>query len=227
MSIKTKLSDRLENTKIAKRFVTDLRYRTVFSAWVGLLFNLLYALYNGVLGIAGSSLWFITMCAYYTVLGTMRFFAVLSERKSGSGASLDTEYLAMKISGALLIVLSFVLSGVIYISISQNIAMKYGEIIMITIAAYTFCKIGAAVTKAVKQRKNPSPLLAVIRNIGYAEVAASVLTLQRSMLVSFGEMTTEKACVMNILSGAAVCLFVLALGISMIIKVRKKGENYG
>lgn len=227
MSIKAKLANRLENTKIAKRFVTDLRYRTVFSAWVGLLFNLLYALYNGVLGIAGASLWFITMCAYYTVLGTMRFFAVLSERKSGSGASLDTEYLVMKISGALLIVLSFVLSGVIYISISQNIAMKYGEIIMITIAAYTFCKIGAAVTKAVKQRKNPSPLLAVIRNIGYTEVAASVLTLQRSMLVSFGEMSAEKARVMNILSGAAVCLFVLSLGISMIIKVRKKGENYG
>ena len=47
------------------------------------------------------------------------------------------------------------------------------------------------------------------------------------MLVSFGEMSAEKARVMNILSGAAVCLFVLALGISMIIKVRKKGENYG
>ncbi len=46
----------------------------------------------------------------------------------------------MRLSGILLILLSFVLSGVIYISISQNIAVKYDEILMITIAAYTFFK---------------------------------------------------------------------------------------
>ena len=64
-------------------------------------------------------------------------------------------------------------------------SFRYDSILMITIATYTFYKITMAVVRAVKQRHDPSPLLAAIRSIGYAEVAASVLTMQRSMLVSF------------------------------------------
>lgn len=89
---------------------------------------------------------------------------------------------------------------------------------MITIAAYTFFKIIMAIVKAVKQHKNPSPLLAVIRNIGYAEAAASILTLQRSMLVSFGTMDNTEAHIMNILTGAAACLYVLIIGMYLLLK---------
>lgn len=66
-------------------------------------------------------------------------------------------------------------------------------------------------------------LLSVIRCIGYAEVAASVLTLQRSMLVSFGEMSDTDIRTMNILTGSAVCLFVLILGIILITRGKRKG----
>lgn len=135
------------------------------------------------------------------------------------------EYFVMRLSGCLLVALSFVLTGVIYISLAENIATKHGTVVMITIATYTFYKIIMAIIRAVKQRKNPSPLLAVIRSIGYADVTASVLTLQRSMLASFGELTDTKAHTMNVLTGAAVCLFVLTLGLAMIIKgIKKKGK---
>ena len=120
------------------------------------------------------------------------------------------------------------MTGAIYISLSQNIATKYEEIVMITIAAYTFYKITMTVIKAVKHRKNPSPLLSVIHSISYAEVAASVLTLQRSMLVSFDGMSDTEIHTMNTLTGSAVCLFVLILGISLIIKgAKRKENNYG
>lgn len=61
-------------------------------------------------------------------------------------------------------------------------------------------------------------LFRTIRNISYAEVSASILTLQRSMLVSFGSMNSEQVCMMNAVTGAAVCLFVLILGFSMLKK---------
>ena len=92
------------------------------------------------------------------------------------------------------------------------------------ISSITFYKITMAVVRAVKQRHAPSPLLAAIRSIGYAEVAASVLTMQRSMLVSFEGMAEEKIHLMNSLTGAVVCLFVLVLGIAMIIKSTKRKE---
>ena len=123
----------------------------------------------------------------------------------------------MKLSGILLVILSIVLATVNYISLSQNIAVKHGEIIMITIAAYTFYKITMAIVKAVKQHKNPSPLLKTIRSIGYAEVSASILTLQRSMLVSFGSMDNSQVRFMNAMTGAVVCAFILILGLTMTV----------
>ena len=140
----------------------------------------------------------------------------------------DTELFVMGFSGILLIILGIVLAAVNYISLSQNIAAKHEEIMMIMIAAYTFCKIAMTVVKAVKQHKNPSPLLRTIRNISYAEVSASVLTLQRSMLVSFGSVDRGQIRMMNAATGAAVCLFVLMLGLSMITKSnRERNLNNG
>ena len=224
MSLRQSMTDRLASTELGRKIVSEPRFRAIWMTAFGLLCNFLYALYHGILGALNLSMWFSAMCAYYIILGAMRFFAVRCGRKAGAAPDLETEYFVMKLSGVLLVMLSFVLSGVIYVSLSQNIATRYGEIVMITIAACTFYKITLAIIRAVRQRNNPSPLLAVIRNISYAEVAASVLTLQRSMLVSFGGMSREGIHSMNAMTGAAVCAFVLLLGIYMIVRGVKKGE---
>lgn len=224
MGIKQKILRKIETAETWKRIRNDPRYKIVLSAALSFSVNLLYALYHGALGIVHRSLWFITLCAYYTLLGTLRFSAVLCEWKRNSTGSLDTEYFVMRLSGILLAVLSFVLTWVIYISLAENIAAKYEPVMMITIAAYTFYKITMAIIRAVKQRKNPSPLLTAIRSIGYADVAASVLTLQRSMLASFGSISDFGARIMNILTGAAVCSFVLTLGVTTAKKgIERKG----
>lgn len=180
------------------------------------IFNLLYALYHGVLAAVNRSVWFAAMGAYYAVLSAMRLSAVWWERKNGPDSSIR------KLCGGLLMMLSAVVAGVNYISLSRNIAVKHGEIVMITIAAYTFYKIGLSVTRAVRRRRYPLPLHGVIRGISYAETAASVLTLQRSMLVSFEGMEAAEARTMNLLTGGGVCLFVFALGVAMIRKGKQK-----
>ena len=223
MNPKQKAVSLITKTKAGKKLVESQRYRIILSAAASFAFNLLYTIYHLVLGVLNLSFWFIAMCAFYGILATMRFSAVLCERNRQKLPSDDTERFVMKLSGTLLVILSIVLATVNYISLSQNIAAKHGEIIMITIATYTFYKITMAIVKAVKQHKNPSPLLKTIRNIGYAEVAASILTLQRSMLASFGSMSAGNIHFMNAVTGAAVCLFVLILGLSMIAKSMKKG----
>lgn len=164
------------------------------------------------------------MSAFYGILAIVRFFIVLCiyKQKNHKLFSNDTEKSLVKLCGLLLVVLSFVLATVCYINLSQIIATKHDEIIMITIATYTFCKISMAIIKTIKQRKEPSLLLITIRSISYAEAAASILTLQRSMLVSFGSMNSEQACLMNSITGVFVCLFILILGISTIMKSTRK-----
>lgn len=183
-------------------------------------FNLLYVLYHGVLAAVNRSVWFAAMCAYYTVLSAMRLSAVLCGRERRSGGS---DYFVMRLCGVLLMVMSAVVAGVNYISLSQNRIAKYETITMITIAAYTFYKLGLSVVRAVRRRRYPLPLHGVIRGIGYAEAAASVLTLQRSMLVSFEGMGEADIRTMNLLTGGGVCLFVLGLGVFMVIRGTRKG----
>ncbi len=228
MNTKQALIQKIERTKIGKRLIQEQRFRAVFFAAIGLLVNILYAFYHGALGVVNQSLWFIAMFAYYVILSSMRISAVLCEWKNKSSACKDTEYFVAKLCGGLLVLLSAVLAGVVYISLSQNVAVKHHEIAMITIATYTFYKITATVIKAIKQRKNAAPLLIVIRTIGYAEVAASILTLQRSMLVSFGSMNHTDIGLMNALTGIAVCLFILLLGVFLILRISKeRKKSYG
>ncbi len=214
----------ISKNRIGKQIIEDVRYRTVLSAICGLLFNLLYAAYNGMLGIITGSYWFISMCAYHIILSIMRFTAILSERKNNAKRG----YAVMRFTGILLSLLSMVLSGIVYMCVSQDIATKYGEIIMITIATYTFYKITMAVIRAVKYRKENSPIMSAIRSIGYAEISVSVLTMQMSMLVSFDEgMSNQDIYILNLLTGIGVCLFTLALGMIMIKNSKKGVKNYG
>lgn len=183
----------------------------VLGASAGLLCNLLYALYNGALGLLNRSVWLVTLCAYYAILAVMRFAAVLYDRRESG-----VDRFAARLTGWLLILLSLVLAGVTWLSLSRHTAVRYDTVVMITIATYTFTKITLAVIRAVKAKGDPSGTLMSIRCIGYAEVAASVFTLQKSMFVSFGTAGDETAHIMNILTGSAVWLFVFALGIKMI-----------
>lgn len=225
MKLHQKAISLIVKTKIGNKIVSSQRYRIILSAAVAFAFNLLYAIYHCVLGVLNISFWFITMCAFYGILATIRFSAVLCERNHYKLPSDDTDLFVMKFTGILLVILGIVLATINYVSLSQNIATKHEEIIMITIATYTFYKITMAIVKAVKQHKNPSPLLKTIRSIGYAEVSASILTLQRSMLVSFGSMDSRQMRFLNAMTGAVVCVFILILGLPMIVKSRRKEQE--
>lgn len=215
-------------TEIGRQFLSSRRERMVLSAAFAFALNLLYAFYHGVLGVLHCSLWLMAMCAFYGIFAIMRLSAVLCGRKHRAAPSLATEYFVMKLSGILLAALSFVLLAIVFLSLSQDLAVKHDEIMMITIAAYTFLKITMTIRNAVRQRRDTAPLLEVLRGISSAEAAASLLTLQRSMLVSFGTTDHKTMSLMNSLTGAAVCLFVLAAGIAMIRKGVKKGAiTYG
>lgn len=198
------------------------RSALLFGAIPSLVCNFLYALYHGVWGVIQGSLWFAALCVFYGILAAARFCAVAF----GNDAKFS-RYVCWKLGavGTLLILLSAALAWVNVISISQNIAVSYETIPMITIATYTFYKIVAAIVKAVKPRSEQSALLLVLRNISYAEAAASLVTLQRSMLVTFGKMEAEKAGVMNTLTGTVICLFILSLGIIMLIRAGKENRD--
>lgn len=215
---KKRIIKKIESTKFGNRYVNDPRYRTTFSATFSFAFNMFFSLYNVLLGHFSNTNWYIILGIYYFVLSVMRLSAVLHEKK----ANQKREFFVMRFSGALLIELSTILGAMVLIDAKKNMATKYHEIVMITIALYTFTKLTLAIINAVKVRKTYSPVLITIRNISCADAAASILALQRSMFASFGDSSAKDVYIMNIFTGVAAFLFVLVMGIYMLTVKKEK-----
>lgn len=186
------------------KIIKDPKRRILFASAA----SLAYAIYNGGLGIIYGSLWFMTLSAYYIILSVMRFAAVLCGIKGVQ----DQEFV-MRFTGIMLILLSLVLAGSVCYSLRFEVARVNGTIVMITIATYTFYKVIAAFIRAAKTVKRRVFLLTALRSIACADAAASVLSLQRSMLVSFEGLSEAEIKLMNTLTGIGVCLFIFISGV--------------
>lgn len=220
-----------KKTVFGAHFLEGYRFRTVLTTLPSFVINVVYTIYNGVIGVLNQSSWFIAMAVYYSLLGLMRYQAVNTERKISKMEDQkrirEAELAVIKIDGLLLLVLNLALSGVVLLTIAKGRARSYPDIIAISIAAYTFYKITMAVINMVKVRKMQSPILITIRNIGVADALVSMLTLQMTMLASFQETGSLDADRMNGMTGMAVCVLIAALGISMIYYARKRKESPG
>lgn len=180
------------------------------TAILSLCGNLLYSLYTAVLGITTLSWWFVALAAYYTLLAVMRFAVILWADKGGKDSFVP------RFTGWVFLGLAVVLAGLTYLSMDASHAARHHEIIMITMALYAFCKITMAIINLVKAGKMPSPALRTLRNICFADALASIFSLQRSMLVSFGEMSAASITLFNALTGTGVYLLVFLLGLNLI-----------
>ena len=219
----------IKKTSYGARFLEDYTFRTILTTLPTFLINVVYTVYNGVIGVMNQSAWFITMAVYYSLLGIMRYFAVNTERKTSRMENpkliRKRELSVIRKDGILLLLLNLALSGVVLLTIAKGTAKTHSEIMVISIAAYTFYKITMAVINMVKVRKMQSPILITIRNIGVADALVSMLTLQTTMLASFQGTSSIDANRMNGITGLAVCILIALLGVSMIYYASKRKES--
>ena len=181
--------------------------RTLKFALASLVFNIAFATYHLVMGVVTSSLWLLTLGAYYLVLSVVRFVVLRS--KSG-------EHFISRFTGGMLILLSIPLAGTVILSVVQDRGHERHMIVMIALATYAFTKITLATIKFIKSRRSTSATLITLRNISFADAFVSIFALQRSMLVSFEGMTETEIVIMNAALGSAVCVIVVLLGINLL-----------
>ncbi len=188
--------------------------RIAKNPYISLSFNFAYAVGNCALGFLANSWWFITVGAYYAVLTVTRYSVLQIKRKAGG--NYDTELFARRITGFLLVVLSFCIVGVNIMSAVKDRGTAFHEIVMITIATYTFTKITIAIIGIIKAKRSASPVLKTLLNISLADACVSIYTMQRSMLQSFEGMEASEILLLNIFTGTVVWIVVLLLGINLI-----------
>lgn len=203
--------------------IKDKKSRVFMMAIISLAINFLYGVYNGVLGVVWNSIWFATMSIYYIILGVMKFMAVKCEYSKRTKGKIKKELFIMRIDGILLLLLTFVLTGVVCLSIKLELGKSYNTIIMITIATYTFPKVITAIVNSIKVRKNSTPIIKTIRNINVSNAVVSMFSLELSMYATFDKGgDTSHIYIVEIITGIAMCICVLTIGILMIYKSKRE-----
>ena len=125
------------------------------------------------------------------------------------------ELFARRVTGYLLIGLSVCLTGINVLTAVTDRGTVFHEIVMISIAVWSFTKITLAIIRLIGSKRSSSQITKALRNISFADSVVSLYSLQRSMLVSFPGMQPAAIQLFNILTGTGVWIIVLILGINL------------
>ncbi len=214
-----------ENKYLLKYF-SDVRLRVNISLYGSLVFNVAFAVFQLCLGFYHKSFWFYSMFAYYIILAIMRFFLVRHTRKYKAKEQFEIELKKSIICGWLLLFMNLALAVIVVFMVYFGRTFEHHMITTIAIAAYTFLTFAFAIVNLIRYKKYESPVYSSAKVISLIAGAVSMLTLEATMLTTFGgnEATYFKPLMLS-LTGAAVIGFAITMAIILLVKGHKKRKN--
>lgn len=212
-----------KENKYAKKWLEDTRLRVNVSLYGTMIWNVLYALLQLGMGFRHRSFWFVSLAVYYISLAVMRFFLVNHTSRYKAGEKMLSELRKYRACGVIFLVMNLALSLMIFFMVYWNRTFHHHEITTIALAAYTFTSLTVAVVNIVRYRKYNSPVYTASKSISLAAACVSMLTLESTMLTTFGEETMNLAGRRAFLgiSGGAISVFIIAMAIYMIVQGTK------
>ena len=213
-----------KENKYARRWLEDARLRVNVSLYGSLALNTAYAAFHFALGVKHRTFWFSSLGIYYVFLAVMRFFLLRHSRAYRPGERMRAELRRYRACGFAFLFMNLSLACIVFFMIRWNRTFVHHEITTITMAAYTFTAFTLAIVNILKFRKYNSPIYSATKAISLAAACVSVLTLESTMMTTFGGETMSDAARMLFLglTGAAVIVTVVVLAIYMIAQGTKK-----
>lgn len=142
------------------------------------------------------------------------------------------ELIKYRACGWVFLVMNLALSLIVFFMVYWNRTFYHQEITTITMAAYTFVTLTTAIVNIIKYRKYNSPVFSASKAISLAAALVSMLTLESTMLTTFGGDTTDMTRKMMLgISGGVISTFILSMALYMIVqstikqKILKAEEN--
>lgn len=209
-----------KDNKYAQRWLSDTRLRVNVSLYGSLIWNTAYALLQLGLGFWHHTFWFSSMAGYYIALAVMRFFLVRHSSKHHPGEKMKEELIKYRACGWVFLLMNLTLSLIVFFMVYWNRTFHHHEITTIALAAYTFTAFTMAIINIVKYRKYNSPVYSASKAISLAAACVSMLTLESTMLTTFGNDSMD-ALTRKIflgITGGVVSGFIIVMAIYMIVQ---------
>ena len=195
-----------------KQLLSNPQIQVVITASLSMGWDLIYGLFCLTHAVIHASAWYLTLFAYYIVLGGMRLSIVSLSWKS-SRRELKK---VLRHNGYAMMALAVIISGVTVLSILNMHVVHHGLIAILTIATFTFLFVTLAVIHLVRAWRNQSSEVFALRNISCCSAIGSLLSLERIMLVAFGNGNTEMIHKFLAASGAGAFMLIMFLGVSLV-----------
>lgn len=211
-----------ENNKYARLWLDNERLRILVTLYGSLYLNLIYAVFQFGLGLYHNSFWFYSMAGYYIFLAFMRLFLVRYTAKNTAGENIYAELKKYRACGIVFLLMNVALTVMIFFMVYFGRTFVHHEITTIALAAYTFTSLTVAIISLVKYRKYNSPIYSASKTVSVAAAVVSVLTLESTMLTTFGGADETMRKVFLSSSGGVISIFIVAMAIYMIISSTKK-----
>lgn len=206
------------------RWFSDAHLRMNITVGGSMLWNGSYGALQLGMGLYHRSAWFYSLAAYYVSLAVMRFCLVRHTLRHKPGEHLRQELRYYRICGWVFLVMNLALSGMMLYMIRENLATRHNEITTIAMAAYTFGTLTKAIINVPRYRKYNSPAMSAARVVSLASACVSMLTLENTMLTTFGneQMTPQVRQLFLALSGGAISLIIVVMAIVMICRANRE-----
>lgn len=223
-TITQKIINKLKQNKFTNSLLENYGYRTLVFAVLSFCLNILYVAFLLTMGILTGSIWQIAITIYYLVLVAMKGYVFYAKRKHNNFAS---QCVTMRFCGIMFIALTLALSGIVVLIYKSNMYFEYAGLMIYAVAAYTFLNLTVAIFNLFKAKKQDDLYVQSIRNINLANAIVSIFVLQVALFQAFSPESNLGFA--NGLTGGAISLVILGLGIYMIRKAYRKqqGEKNG
>ena len=199
-----------------KKLRKDSRLRAEVLLYFSLAVNLAYAVWQGAIGVAASSIWAGTLAFYYLTLSMIRFSLLLGHKKAG----IVQKWKKYRGSAFIMLILNFALLGIHCITLYMGHIITYPGYMIYAMAAYTFYAAITAVRNVVIYRKYNDPILLASKALTLAVAAISIYSLQSAMISAFGD-SEEFRIIMGNCVGVGVFVLISAISVFMIVKGTK------
>ena len=148
----------------------------------------------------------------------MRFFLVRYTRRHAAGEKMIREYKRYRACGWVFLVMNLALAVIVFFMVYWGRTFEHHEVTTIAIAAYTFTTLTVAIVNVIRYRKYNSPVYSASKVVSLASACVSMLTLESTMLTTFGGDTMDAVSQRMLLgiSGGVIVVFITVLAIYMI-----------
>ena len=213
-----------EENKYARRWQDDDRLRVNVSLYGTLIWNTAYALLQLGMGFWHHTFWFYSLAGYYISLAVMRFFLARYTTKYKPGEKMREELIRYRLCGWIFLAMNLTLSLMVFFMVYWNRTFQHHEITTISLAAYTFTAFTMAIINIVKYRKYRSPVYSASKAISLAAACVSMLTLESTMLTTFGDGTMDLTSrrIMLGATGGVISIFIIVMAVYMIVQSSEK-----